>query len=388
MPSSENVVLCDYALHNRCCKLTPNAGTVSRELKKSLSNGPAEFAIYMTENQKKTIYDIATRVGASPSTVSAALNGTWKKRRISAATAEKIIEVARDYGYSANLQARALRTSRSGLVALLVPEYNRFFSSIAQTFSREVRARGQCPVIISTARNPEEERATVADLMSWSIDAIFFVGSVAPDALSLQCQAAGVAHVFVDQPCALAPSVVTDSRNGAAILTREILASMGPVGTGPRDTVYFLGGDQSLPSTANRIEGFRDAMYAHVGRVEPTQIMASTYDMDVATQTITALYHRLGGLPRGLFINSDSVFEGALRFLATLPQEELAACAIGCFDYEPLGQLLRFPVHMMRQRHKMLVQRAFALLEANSPPVVEMVQPEFYPALLPNLSRK
>ena len=75
------------------------------------------------------------------------------------------------------------------------------------------------------------------------------------------------------------------------------------------------------------------------------------------------------------------MFEGALRFLATLPEEELDACAIGCFDYEPLGQLLRFPVHMMRQRHKMLVQRAFALLEAKSPPVIEMVQPELYRAV-------
>ena len=95
----------------------------------------------MTDKQKRTIYDIAERVGASPSTVSAALNGSWKKRRIKKETAERIIQAARDFGYSANLQARGLRTSNSGLVALLIPDYNRFFSNIAQTFSREVRAR-------------------------------------------------------------------------------------------------------------------------------------------------------------------------------------------------------------------------------------------------------
>lgn len=338
----------------------------------------------MTEKNKKTIYDIALRAGASPSTVSAALNGTWKKRRIAQATAERIIGIANDDGYSANLQARALRTSRSGLVALLMPEYNRFFSNIAQTFSREVRARNQCPIIISTERNPDEERATVADLTSWSIDALFFVGSVAPEELSLQCQAAEIPHVFVDQPCALAPSVITDNRNGARILTQEISRSMmrlaGGIGTGPRDTIYFLGGDRSLPSTRNRVAGFSDEMIAQFGRLDPGQVLATTYDMDVATQTISDLYERLGGLPRGLFINSDSVFEGALRFLATLPEDELNACAFGCFDYEPFGQLLRFPVHMIRQRHKMLVQRAFALLESNSPPVIEQVQPEIYRA--------
>ena len=339
---------------------------------------------YMKKLQKETIYDIAQRAGASPSTVSAALNGTWKKRRIAKATAERIIAIARNQGYSANLQARALRTSRSGLVALLVPEYNRFFSNIAQTFSEEVRARNQCPVIISTGRNPEEERTTVADLTSWSIDAIFFVGAVAPEELSLQCQATQIPHVFVDQPCALAPSVVTDNRTGAHILTRQIIASMAErglqLGPDPRDTIYFLGGNRLLPSTRNRVEGFSEAMYAQVGHLHPDQIIAETYDLDAATASISALYDRIGGLPRGLFINSDSVFEGALRFLAKLPEAELRDCAMACFDYEPFGQLLRFPVHMMRQRHKMLVQRAFALLESDSSPVIEMVQPELYPA--------
>lgn len=337
----------------------------------------------MSDNQKKTIYDIAARAGASASTVSAALNGTWKKRRIAESTALRIIEIARDNGYSANLQARALRTSRSGLVGLLLPEYNRFFSNIAETFSQEVRARNMCPVIISTERDPVEERTTVADLTAWSIDALFFVGTVSPDDLSHQCQQAQIPHVFIDQPCALAPSVVTDSRTGAHILTREIIASMarlGGIGTGPRDTIYFLGGDRSLPSTRNRVEGFSEALYSQVGRVDPGQIIAETYDLDAATKSISELYERLGGLPRGLFINSDSVFEGALRFLATLPEDELQACAYGCFDYEPFGQLLRFPVHMMRQRHKMLVQRAFALLEAESPPVIEQVQTELYRA--------
>lgn len=340
------------------------------------------FSNTMKKIQKETIYDIAAKAGASPSTVSAALNGTWKKRRIAPATAEKIIEIAREGGYSTNLQARALRTSRSGLVALLVPEYNRFFSSIAQTFSDEVRARSQCPIIISTGRDTNKESDTVADLMSWSIDAVFFVGAVAPETLSAQCKAADIAHVFVDQPCDLAPSVVTDSRTGARILTREILSSMTKrsvsVGKSPRDNIFFLGGDRSLPSTRNRVEGFSEAVYAHVGQLNPEQIIADTYDLLQATETLATLYNELGGLPQGLFINSDTVFEGALRFLATLSEEELADCSIGCFDYEPLGQLLRFPVHMMRQRHKMLIQRAFALLESNSGPVIEMVQPELY----------
>lgn len=335
----------------------------------------------MSNKQKETIYDIAAKAGASASTVSAALNGTWEKRRISQKTAERIIKIAREQGYTTNNQARALRTSRSGLVALLVPEYNRFFSNIAQTFSQEVRARNLCPVIISTERDPEEERHVVSDLTNWQIDSVFFVGSVAPDDLSRQCQDAAIPHVFLDQPCALAPSVVTDNRAGARMLTEQILASLPPQsGEGLRDQIYFLGGDRTLPSTYNRIEGFSDAMRAQNVALHPTQIIAKTYNKDAATRAIEALYEELGGLPRGLFINSDSVFEGTMRFVAGLPEEELRACAFGCFDYEPFGQLLRFPVHMVRQRHRTLVERAFWLLEHNSPPVLEQVVPELFPA--------
>jgi LacI family fructose operon transcriptional repressor len=49
--------------------------------------------------QKQTIYDIAQQVGASPSTVSAALNGTWKARRIKEETAQRFIALARQMGY-------------------------------------------------------------------------------------------------------------------------------------------------------------------------------------------------------------------------------------------------------------------------------------------------
>ena len=116
----------------------------------------------MKPTQKQTIYDIAKRIGTSSSTVSASLNGTWKARRIKESTAERMIALAREMGYSVNLQARGLRTARSGLVGLLLPEHNnRFFSDLSQSFTLEARQRGQCPIIIATQRDPDAEVETV-----------------------------------------------------------------------------------------------------------------------------------------------------------------------------------------------------------------------------------
>ena len=106
---------------------------------------------------KSTIYDVAEQVGASPSTVSAVLNGSWTRRRISETTVENIRKAAAELGYATNLQARGLRQARSGLVGMIIPIHdNRFFSSLSQNFDTLARERGLCPVIASTLRNPSE----------------------------------------------------------------------------------------------------------------------------------------------------------------------------------------------------------------------------------------
>ena len=336
----------------------------------------------MRSSSKQTIYDIAQQLGTSPSTVSAALNGSWKARRIKEETAQRIIALAGQMGYSVNLQARGLRTARSGLVGLILPEHNnRFFSDLSQSFTLEVRARGQCPIIIATQRNPAEEESTVQDLMAYSIDALFVAGAADPLRISRACRRAHLPHVFIDQPCPDAPSVITDNETGARRLTEAIIDTMRPGTAAPRDRVYLIGGDARLHASSRRIAGFRATITERFGRCDDDQVIACGYDPEVALTQLHQLHDRIGGLPSGLFANSINVFEALLRFLGQLPEVELQATSFGCFDYEPYGALMRFPVHMIRQRHRELIHRAYELLEERAAGnVLVTVEPELYPA--------
>jgi len=340
----------------------------------------------MKPTQKQTIYDIAQRSGASASTVSAALNGSWKARRIKEETAERIIAIAREMGYSVNLQARGLRTARSGLVGLILPEHNnRFFSDLSQSFTLEARNRGQCPVIIATQRNPAEERSTVQDLMAYSIDALFVAGAADPSGLSEICRAAELPHVFIDQPCPGAASVITDNVDGAKRLTEAIVDTLPTPPAPGRERVYFLGGDARLHASSRRIAGFQAVIEARFGACAPEQVIACGYEPEVALAEMRALHARLGGLPAGLFVNSINVFEAVLRFLAERPEAELRDFSLGCFDYEPYGELLRIPVHMVRQRHRQLVANAWDQLEHHPTEAnLVTVQPELYLARRPH----
>lgn len=320
----------------------------------------------MTESSRKTtIYDIARLSGASPSTVSAALGGTWKKRRIKKSTAEEIQRIADKYGYTINMQARGLRQARSGLVGLTLPVHdNRFFSSLSQSFEALVRERGLCPVIVSTLRDPAEERRTVETLISYAVDSLFIAGATDPDALSDMCQAANLRHINIDLPGSKAPSVVSNNYHGAEMLTNKIVSSMPRIDNPLRNKAYFIGGNEKNYATSRRIDAFRDVIAKQSGDVDDHQIIACGYSPSNANHEIQTLCERIGGLPSGLFVNSITAFEGVLAYFLELPKSAFEETVIGCYDYDPFASFLHFPVFMVRQNADLLIKKGFEIIES------------------------
>jgi LacI family transcriptional regulator, fructose operon transcriptional repressor len=327
---------------------------------------------------KTTIYDIARLAGASPSTVSAVLNGTWVRRRIGETTVELIRKIASEQGYSINMQARGLRQARSGLVGMIIPIHdNRFFSSLSQNFDTLARERGLCPVIASTLRSPQEERRVVETLISYAVDALFIAGATDPGQLGALCTAANLKHIFVDLPGKDAPSVITDNFSGAQQLTRKILAEKPRLAAGPRANAYFLGGSISDYATARRVEAFRKTVQEAGGQAGDDQIVQCGYAPRNAAIAVKELCERIGGLPASLFVNSLTAFEGVMSYFVTLSPRAFSQSTIGCFDYDPFAAFLQFPVYMVRQNSNQLIARAYGLLDsgATGPTVVE-VEPE------------
>ena len=333
----------------------------------------------MKSGQKSTIYDIAQKAGSSPSAVSAALTGKWKQRRLKPETVERIKRVAREEGYTANLQARGLRKAESGLAGMVLPDHeNRFFAELSQQFAREAHARGLCPAIVHAGREAEAQLTCVESLIAYSVDLLVIAGATRSPELAQACRSANVPHVFVDHPCAEAPSVVTDNTGGAAVLAKTLLEDMPRSTKGdPATWLYFLGGERHLPASAERIRGFRQQCDAADAFFSEDQILACGYGSAQAERALTALHDRLGRLPAGLFVNSIDCFEGVLGFLSHLPEAEFARSTFGCYDYDPFAAFSRFPLRMIRQRADLMVEEAFRQLDAEtSEPKLIQVAPE------------
>ena len=117
------------------------------------------------------IQDVARLAGVSTTSVSNFLNNRMGQMRPD--TQRKIQQAIEQLGYRPNNAARQLKTGVASMVGLLVPSLaNQFFGSLACAVETAA-ARHHCHVMtFSTFRDPERERAVMADLLAYGAQGI------------------------------------------------------------------------------------------------------------------------------------------------------------------------------------------------------------------------
>ncbi|UYQ65825.1 LacI family DNA-binding transcriptional regulator [Streptomyces peucetius] len=117
-----------------------------------------------------TLADVARHAGVSASTVSYVLSG---KRSISASTRERVNRSIEELGYRPHAGARALASSRSDIIALMVPLrtdiYVPVMLQIAMAVTTTARAHGYDVLLLTGEEGPDAVRrvegSAVADAM-------------------------------------------------------------------------------------------------------------------------------------------------------------------------------------------------------------------------------
>ena len=129
-------------------------------------------------SKKVTIYDIAKRLHVTPATVSYALNNVSK---ISEETRKKILDTAREMGYSRDYNAVSLSTGKTHLIALFLPFEdiskafleNPFYGEFIGVFGQQIKKKGYDLFI--------QSEASEKDLLPWlrgrGVDAIAILGN-------------------------------------------------------------------------------------------------------------------------------------------------------------------------------------------------------------------
>lgn len=108
-----------------------------------------------------TLKDVAAEAGVSMMTVSKALRS---KPGVSEATRGMILDVANRLGYEANASASILKSGRSGIVQVIVNEYNiPFYSALIEALSTAITNQGMLPFLQQTGYSSKEAESVLAN---------------------------------------------------------------------------------------------------------------------------------------------------------------------------------------------------------------------------------
>jgi DNA-binding LacI/PurR family transcriptional regulator len=121
-----------------------------------------------------TIAKVAERAGVSPTTVSHVINHA---DRVSQALREKVLAAIEELGYVPNPQAQSLRTGRTNLIAMLIPDIrNPFYPELVKTAQSELEAAGLDMLIFNTdvpgGRSQEHGREYLRQIRNRRIDGL------------------------------------------------------------------------------------------------------------------------------------------------------------------------------------------------------------------------
>ena len=117
-----------------------------------------------------SIKEIAKMANVSVATVSRVINNNG---RFSKETKEKVEALIKEHGYTTNIAAKSLRTSKSKTIGLIVPNIdNAWFSQLALAIEKQFFDNNYSVFICNTSQDEQKEIAYFKSLDAKMVDGI------------------------------------------------------------------------------------------------------------------------------------------------------------------------------------------------------------------------
>lgn len=260
------------------------------------------------KNSFITIKDIAAALNISPSTVSRALKD---HPDISQETKDKVVKYAREMGYQPNSIALSLKSRKSNVIGLVVPEIvHHFFSSVISGIDEVASKAGYNVIISQSNESYEREIHNTHTLLGSRVDGMLISRTKETTNYDhfKHINAAGVPMVFFDRTCQgiNADNVIIDDKRAAYDATKYL------INTGCKDILH-LKGPESLTISHQRLSGYRHALSDN-GIVFREDRVIEADNFEKGEQEIAKLIEK-GDLPQAIFAVNDLTALGAISAL-------------------------------------------------------------------------
>lgn len=201
--------------------------------------------------------EIAKESGCSISTVSRVING---KGKISEATKERVMKVAREHNYVPNQVARSLKKSKTNTIGIIVPDIRDYFYMFIKAADSIFFEAGYSILLADTNENSEKEDAYIKLMYEKRVDGLILATvSEKHEVLNMYFQS-GVPVIFIDNLPNINPAyedcVILDNSR-ASMMAIDSFVKEG------HRKIAIISGNERETTGMERVQGYIRGMESH-----------------------------------------------------------------------------------------------------------------------------
>jgi len=305
-----------------------------------------------------TISKVAERAGVSRTTVSHVLNHA---DRVSKPLRLKVEAAIAELGYVPNPQAQSLRTGRTNLVAMLIPDIvNPFYPELVKVIQTELEKNGLDTLVFNTdvpgGHSVEHAREYLRQIRHKRVDGLiiadFAIHGMHEDLLSLDVPAVFMGHL----PNRAIDSVAFDDFGGCHAMGKYF-AEAG------HKRVAHVTGPRFFQQAMVRRQGFEQGFAEHGGTVDETLRYEGSYLVPSGYEAVEWLIDTHGGdLPDAIFFANSLMARGGLAALFDRGLTSPGDIAVATFDDFDHLDYVRPKLTRVGAKPAALASQALALL--------------------------
>ncbi|MGC4234946.1 MAG: LacI family DNA-binding transcriptional regulator [Niabella sp.] len=327
------------------------------------------------KNTSSGLKEVARYSGVSIATVSRVINADPKVKGETALAVQKAIKTL---GYRPNRVAQRLRatTARRRLVGLLIPDIqNPYYVDIIRGVEHYAYNQNATVIIGNFSQDPKKEELYIDILRSESVDGLIVATTPRTEKKVELLIEDGVPVVCIDRGLrSLKADVVKTDNEAGAFMATEHLIRLG------HKRIAHIAGDKEIPTTHERIAGYRAAFKKHHLKTEEGLIFSRKSDYESGVQ-LTEEILSLKCRPTAIFTANNLLTLGSYEVLHRHKMRIPEEIAIVGFDdvywanslNPALTAVKQFGYEMGQQAAELLYKR---LSHPQAPPASFIVKPE------------
>jgi LacI family transcriptional regulator len=207
-----------------------------------------------------SIKDVSALAGVSAATVSNVFSG---RKPVNSDLRQRVREAAAALGYQPDRAASQLRSGRTNVVAVLVPDLtDTFFATMVTRFEALAQAEGYDVIVASSRDTPAIEASRLDALLAWRPAGIIAVPCSNDVPWALSAEAGRIPVVLVDRvavPSSVADTVTIDNADAGRVAARHLVEH------GHRD-VLLAASRMSISPIEERMTAAADYVLRETGR--------------------------------------------------------------------------------------------------------------------------